>query len=74
MEQVNQTLKEHRGRVTPDVGTGAGSFIPVCKEHFKEYTEIIAIDSSERAVEIAKKEFKDNNIKFLCMECRRNEF
>jgi ubiquinone/menaquinone biosynthesis C-methylase UbiE len=57
-----------------DVGTGSGSFIPTFTDLFKDYTEIIGIDSSERAINAAKQAFKQDNIRFMQMDAAHMDF
>lgn len=61
------------GRIL-DVGTGSGSFISNFTELFKDYVEIIGIDSSEKAINAAKAAFKQDNIKFIQMDASKMDF
>jgi len=55
------------GRVL-DVATGRGEFIHVIKQVFASYTQIIGIDSSEKAVQYTEKLFPENNIEIYKMD------
>lgn len=57
-----------------DVGTGTGSFIPMFTDLFKDFSEIIGIDSSEKAIKMAQESFKQENIKFICMNASKLRF
>lgn len=61
------------GRIL-DVGTGGGSFIPMFTDLFKEYTEIIGIDSNEKAIKMAQESFRQENIRFICMDAAKMSF
>lgn len=68
METRKEVLKgQYLGRVL-DVGTGAGSFIPIIKDFFGGYGEIVGIDTSERGLQRAGECFNDEKIKFINME------
>jgi ubiquinone/menaquinone biosynthesis C-methylase UbiE len=67
-------LKEISGGKILDVGTGRGDMVHVLMESFKSYTEIIGIDTSDMAIELAKKSFGEDNIRFIKMEAGKMEF
>jgi ubiquinone/menaquinone biosynthesis C-methylase UbiE len=76
MSILTEKLKELQlsgGRIL-DVGTGRGDFISTFTELFKDYTEIIGIDSSEKSIEIAQQNFKKENIKFIKMDAEKIAF
>lgn len=74
MDIMKSKLGQISGGKILDVGTGDGSFIPVFTETFKEYTEIIGIDNSEKAINTAEKTFKNDNIKFIKMDAEKMDF
>lgn len=57
-----------------DVGTGDGSFIRTFTELFKDYIEVIGIDSSENAFNVAKERFMDDNVTFMKMDAANMTF
>lgn len=61
------------GRIL-DVGTGTGNFITVFTDFFKDYTEIIGIDSSEKAIRMAQEANKNDKIKFIRMDAAHMDF
>lgn len=63
-----EKLKNLSGGRILDVGTGVGELIPCLMEGFKDYSEIIGIDCSERAIEYAKKRFNAKEINFYKMD------
>lgn len=67
-------LKEISGGRILDVGTGKGNMIPHLMKGFNSYTEIIGIDTNEKAIELAQKSFEEDNIKFVKMEAGKMRF
>jgi len=62
------------GRVL-DVATGSGGFIQTLVESLQEYTEIIGIDTNERASAAFSKAFKDrSNIRFEEMDAMHLDY
>ena len=62
------------GRVL-DVATGSGGFIHFLLEGLKDYTEIIGVDSNERAKAAFEEAFKDkSNIHFQMMDANHLDF
>jgi len=57
-------LKNLSGGRILDVGTGVGELIPCIIEGFKDFREIVGIDSSDKALEYAGKRFQDERISF----------
>lgn len=68
------TLKNYNGGKILDVGTGRGELIAYLKEAFKDYEEIIGIDSSKKSIEFCKEQFKDNNVSFVEMNGDNMDF
>ncbi len=61
------------GRVL-DVATGRGNFIAILQNTLKDYSHIVGIDNSERAIQAASETFKQDPIRFICMEAEALEF
>lgn len=74
MDTIEIKFKQISGGKILDVGTGDGSFIHMITELLKDYTEIVGIDNSEKAVSAAKKAFKQDNIKFVQMDSEKIDF
>lgn len=74
MDIMESKFRQISGGKILDVGTGSGSFIPTFTELFKDYTEIIGIDSSEKAINAAKQTFKQDNIRFIQMDAAHMDF
>lgn len=63
----------HGGRVL-DVATGAGGFVQVLKQELTSYTEIVGIDTSERAEQAFKAHFQEEAIRYLTMDANQLDF
>lgn len=50
-----------------DIATGSGQFIKILKESFENYHQMIGIDTSKKALEIAEKNLQDDKIRFQLM-------
>ncbi len=75
LEQLEFYLQENQTKKVLDVGTGVGNFIFLLTQALKNYDEIIGIDTSERAIEIAKSYFTDNQgVRFLKMNGEHIEY
>ncbi len=75
MEQLEFYLTKNQSKKVLDIGTGVGNFIFLLTQALKDYDEIIGIDTSERAVEIAKSYFPDNKkVKFVVMNGQHIEY
>lgn len=57
-----------------DVATGTGGFAQTLKEELASYTEIIGIDTSERAEQAFKQRFQDVSIRYMMMDANRLDF
>jgi SAM-dependent methyltransferase len=75
METAELTIKAFcAGRIL-DVATGSGQFINYLIENLKDYSEIIGIDSSEKAAAAFIEAFKDKpNIHFNKMDAGHMDF
>lgn len=75
MEQLEFHLSKNQTKKVLDVGTGVGNFIFLLTQAIKNYDEIIGIDTSKRAVEVAKSYFPDNEkVKFVVMNGEHIEY
>ncbi|MBU1092964.1 MAG: class I SAM-dependent methyltransferase [Firmicutes bacterium] len=75
MEQLAYYLQQNNSKRILDVGTGVGNFIFVLAQTTNEYDEIIGIDTSQRAIEIASNYFLDNHkVKFMKMDGKKIEY
>lgn len=68
MERLKKILDSKNTLRILDLATGVGSFIHIISNLTNKYDEIIGIDTSERAIEAAKKNFSDDRITFLKMD------
>lgn len=68
MEQLGFYLEKNQTKKVLDVGTGVGNFIFLLLQVLENYDEIVGIDTSERALEIAKSYFPDDKkVRFSLM-------
>jgi len=73
MERLKEKLSSIAAGRVLDIGTGRGDFVELLDTNLKDYTEIIGIDSSEKAIEAAGERFNSENIKFITMDaCNLN--
>ncbi len=63
----------HGGKIL-DVATGTGRFADVLKEDLASYSEIIGIDTSERAQQAFQSHFDDPSIRFIQMDASTLDF
>ncbi|MBI5296665.1 MAG: methyltransferase domain-containing protein [Chloroflexi bacterium] len=63
----------HGGKIL-DVATGTGRFAEVLKEDLASYTEIIGIDTSDRAQQAFQSHFDDPSIRFMQMDANTLDF
>ena len=66
-----QTLGDIAGGRVLDVATQEGGFVRILAESLKSYTEIVGIDISEQAIEIAQSTFDQENIQFIQMDAEQ---
>lgn len=57
-----------------DIATGGGYFIKKLKDSLIEYDEIIGIDTNEKALDVAKENFNEENIKFIKIDANKLSF
>lgn len=75
MEQLEFYLSKNQTKRVLDIGTGVGNFIFLLKEVLKDYDEIVGIDTSARAVELAQGYFPNQDkIKFVVMDAKQLEY
>ncbi len=75
MEKLKQFFNQQKGLKILDVGTGGGAYIGLIKELYKDYSEIIGIDTSEMAIKTANKNFQDDErITFQLTNARKMNF
>jgi len=68
MKILKEKLSDLSGGRVLDVGTGVGDFVNLLTTYLKDYSEVIGIDTSEKAVEAARKNFDKENIRFMVMD------
>lgn len=69
MQKLQDFLSSKKPLRILDIGTGTGQWIYVLQCLYQDYEEIIGIDRSERAIEIAKKQFESEpKIRFEVMD------
>lgn len=75
MEQLEFYLTKNQSKKVLDIGTGVGNFIYLLTQAMKSYDEIIGIDTSARAVELAQSYFPNQDkIKFAVMDAKQLEY
>jgi len=70
---INSLSQLSSGRIL-DIATGTGDFISFFKSYIKSYSKIIGIDHSEKSLEIARTNIKDDNIEFIKMNAYNTNF
>jgi len=75
VERLAEFFHKQQKRKILDVGTGSGNFIELIRQIYSDYEEIIGIDTSEYAINSAKKSFdQDDQIRFLLMDAIHMDF
>ncbi len=75
MKRLKTFLEQMPDSKILDVGTGVGNFIALIDSLYKDYGKIVGIDIMDRMVEIATKNFEDNNkIKIVKRDILHTEF
>ena len=75
MEKLATFLNENSFKKVLDVGTGAGNFIGLIQSIYTNFDEIIGIDTIERAVITARKNFaEEDKISFKLMDALLMDF
>ncbi|MBL7576367.1 demethylmenaquinone methyltransferase / 2-methoxy-6-polyprenyl-1,4-benzoquinol methylase [Peptoniphilus asaccharolyticus DSM 20463] len=65
IRKILSFLKIETGDKVLDVGTGTGVLVPFLLEKVKESGEILAIDISEKMIEVAKRKLQASNLEFV---------
>ncbi len=71
---ANSKMRSLSGGLVLDVATGAGEFIRVMMRLFKDYNRFVGIDSSDRALESARKAYTDEPVTFEAMDASKMDF
>jgi 2-polyprenyl-3-methyl-5-hydroxy-6-metoxy-1,4-benzoquinol methylase len=71
MNFFRQTFGDIAGGRVLDVATQDGDFVRILAESLENYTEIVGIDISERAIETAQGTFDQENIQFIQMDAEQ---
>ena len=75
MSTFKDILGHVHGGTVLDVATGGGGFVTTLKENLASYTEIVGVDTSERAEVAFWERFKtDPTVRFTRMDAARLEF
>jgi ubiquinone/menaquinone biosynthesis C-methylase UbiE len=75
MKKITAILKEISGGKILDVATGRGTAIKTMQHSLKDYDEIIGIDNSAKAVQVASQEFADEeNVEIKQMDALNLDF
>lgn len=75
MEKFAEFLNKKKNLRILDVGTGAGNFIGLIKSLYGDYKKIIGIDTIEGAVNVASKNYADDEkITFKVMDALKMDF
>lgn len=74
MERLKKLLDSKSGARILDTATGRGSFIDLIMKLDDNYSEIIGIDISEKAIEMAKNSIKDSKVSFKLMDINNMTF
>jgi ubiquinone/menaquinone biosynthesis C-methylase UbiE len=74
MNTLQQAFNHLSGGRVLDVGTGNGNFARVLIENLKDYAEIVGIDTNERAINAARANFTEPNVRFVTMDAEHLDF
>lgn len=72
--EIDKNLKVISGGSVLDVATDRGDFIQTLMKTLEDYNSFIGVDISEKALEKAKKNFKEQPVEFLSMNAENLEF
>jgi 2-polyprenyl-3-methyl-5-hydroxy-6-metoxy-1,4-benzoquinol methylase len=67
LDVIQGVLRNIDGGKVLDVATHEGHFVQILMKNLKSYKEIVGIDISEKAIEIARRTLKQDDILFLVM-------
>ncbi len=68
MEKLARILNKKKQARILDVGTGTGNFVSLITSCYRDYKEIVGIDTIEGAVKSAEENFDDERIHFEVMD------
>jgi len=75
MKRLTEELSKYDSPSILDVGTGGGAFIHLIASVYDGYSSIVGIDTFDKAIEAAKKNFADQErIRFLQTDILDNDF
>ena len=74
MDVIERILGTIDGGEVLDVATHEGHFVQILMKNLKSYTEIVGIDISEKAIEIARRTLKQDDVRFLVMNAEALDF
>ena len=74
MHTLQQALGNISGGRVLDVATGVGNFVGMLMENLRGYSEIIGVDTNARALDAARTNFKQDNIRFQLMDATHLDF
>lgn len=74
MKSFKDILGHIHGGKLLDVATGTGGFAQTLKDNLGSYTEIIGIDTSERAEQAFKARFEEPSIRYMQMDANQLNF
>ena len=74
MDMIESIFGRIDGGKVLDVATNEGHFVQVLMEDLHSYSEIIGIDISEPAIETARNNLIQENVKFLVMNAEQLDF
>mgnify|MGYP000865338150 CR=1 FL=1 len=66
IQYILSLLNIHNGAKVLDVGTGTGVLVPFLRKEVGEEGKVIAIDVSEKMLEVAQRKYSYNNVTFVC--------
>lgn len=74
MDIFKEKLSSHSGGKILDVATGKGEFMELLRECLKDYTEMTGIDLADRALQIARENYTDENIHIVKMSAEKLDY
>lgn len=66
IQYIINLLNIQNGAKVLDVGTGTGILLPFLGKEVGEKGEVVAIDVSEKMLEVAQRKYSYNNVSFVC--------
>ncbi len=75
MKRLTEELSKYASPSILDVGTGGGAFIHLISSVYDDYSSIVGIDTYDKAIEAAKKNFSDQErVRFIQADILDNDF